>query len=125
MDFIQCKNSSARDIASAFGVPSQLLGIPGDSTYSNLVESRISLWEQTVIPIMEKLIDHLNSWLVPCFGDNLELSYNKDDIEVLAEKREKSWEYIQSSDFITTNEKREAFGLPPIEGGDILNTNNN
>ncbi len=39
MDFIESKYSSARDIALAFGVPPQLLGIPGDNTYSNLVEA--------------------------------------------------------------------------------------
>ena len=51
MDFIEAKNSSARDIALAFGVPPQLLGIPGDNTYSNLQEARLALWEQTVVPL--------------------------------------------------------------------------
>ncbi|WP_458694298.1 phage portal protein [Wolbachia endosymbiont (group A) of Andrena hattorfiana] len=41
MDFIESKHSSARDIALAFGVPPQLLGIPGDNTYSKLVEARL------------------------------------------------------------------------------------
>jgi len=45
MDFIEGKHSAARDIALAFGVPPQLLGIPGDNTYSNLVEARAALWE--------------------------------------------------------------------------------
>jgi HK97 family phage portal protein len=33
MDFIEAKNSAAREIALAMGVPPQLLGIPGDNTY--------------------------------------------------------------------------------------------
>lgn len=120
MDFIECKHSSARDIALAFGVPPQLLGIPGDNTYSNLVEARIALWEQTVLPMLENIIDNFNMWLKPYFGTNLQLAYDKDALEVLAVKREKLWSYVENASFMTINEKREAFGLPPIQEGDIL-----
>lgn len=34
MDFIEAKNSAAREIALALGVPPMLLGIPGDNTYA-------------------------------------------------------------------------------------------
>lgn len=117
MDFINSKHSSARDIALAFGVPPQLLGIPGDNTYSNLVEARLALWEQTVLPTLDNIINNFNRWLVPMFSQNLQLSYNKDAIEVLTLKREKLWRYVESASFMTINEKREAFGLYPIEGG--------
>lgn len=120
MDFIKSKNSSARDIALAFGVPPQLLGIPGDNTYSNLVEARLSLWEQTILPTLENIISHFNSWLVPKFGNDLCLSYDKDAIEILIEKRQKLWQYVQNASFMTLNEKREAFGLPKIPGGDVI-----
>ena len=43
MDFIESKNSAAREIALAFGVPPQLLGINGDNTYSNMQEARLAL----------------------------------------------------------------------------------
>ncbi|NSX83873.1 phage portal protein [Wolbachia endosymbiont of Atemnus politus] len=117
MDFIESKHSSARDIALAFGVPPQLLGIPGDNTYSNLVEARLSLWEQTVLPTLENIVCHLNSWLTPKFGEDLCLSYDKDAIEILMEKRQKLWKYVENASFMTLNEKREAFGLPPLPGG--------
>ncbi len=39
MDFIEAKNSAAREIALAIGVPPILLGIPGDATYSNYAEA--------------------------------------------------------------------------------------
>ncbi|XP_073999785.1 uncharacterized protein RF_0471-like [Rhodnius prolixus] len=120
MDFIESKHSSACDIALAFGVPPQLLGIPGDNTYSNLVEARLSLWEQTVLPTLENIVCHLNSWLTPRFGEDLCLSYDKDAIEILMEKRQKLWKYVENASFMTLNEKREAFGLPPLPGGDGL-----
>ena len=39
MDFIAGKHAAAREIALAFGVPPQLLGIPGDATYANYREA--------------------------------------------------------------------------------------
>lgn len=120
MDFIESKNTASREIALAFGVPPQLIGIPGDNTYSNLNEARLALWEQTVIPHLESILAHLNAWLVPCFGNNLYLSYDKESISVLTEKRQRLWQYVQNATFMTTNEKRAAFGLHPIEGGDTI-----
>jgi len=73
MDFLNIKNSSARDIALAFGVPAQLLGIPGDNTYNNMAEARLSLWEQTIIPFIENIIDALNNWLTPMFEEGLDV----------------------------------------------------
>ena len=42
MDFIESKNSAARDIALAFGVPPQLLTIKGDNSYNNMQEATIA-----------------------------------------------------------------------------------
>jgi HK97 family phage portal protein len=42
MGIIEGKYSSARDVALAFGVPPQLLGIPGDNTYCLPFSSRVS-----------------------------------------------------------------------------------
>ncbi|KJV63534.1 MULTISPECIES: phage portal protein [Ehrlichia] len=120
MDFIESKHSSARDIALAFGVPPQLLGIPGDNTYNNLMEARLSLWEQTILPHLDNIISHFNNWLAPKFGNNIFLSYNKDSISVLTEKRKQLWQYVENATFMTINEKRAAFGLPPIENGNTL-----
>ena len=42
MDFLNGKHSAAREIALAFGVPPQLLGIPGDNTYCLPFDARVS-----------------------------------------------------------------------------------
>lgn len=119
MDFMNCKNSAARDIALAFGVPPQLLCIPGDNTYSNLSEARISLWEQTILPLAEKIKDKLNYWLSSCFN-GVELALDKDNTESLILKREQIWKSIEDSSFMTINEKRKMFGFPVIEGYDQI-----
>lgn len=120
MDFIEMKHSAARDIALAFGVPPQLLGIPGDNTYSNLAEARLALWEQTILPLLDHVTDALNHWLVPLFGDNLVLSYDENTISALSPRREKLWNRISQSNFLTINEKRKALGLGTVEGGNRL-----
>lgn len=110
MDFINTKNSAARDIALAFGVPPQLLGIPGDATYNNMAEARLSLWEQTILPMVDNMADALNNWLLPMFGEGLQLSYDKDAINALAPRREAAWKRVKGADFLSDDEKREIVG---------------
>lgn len=111
MDFVQIKHSSARDVALAFGVPPQLLGIPGDNTYANLQEARLALWEQTILPLLENVTDALNNWLVPMFADTLELRLDTDAIPALAAKRDAYWERIAKADFLSAEEKRQLLGI--------------
>ena len=120
MDFIEGKNSAARDIALAFGVPPQLLGIPGDNTYSNLVEARTALWEQTVIPLAENTIDHISKWLAKLCGENYTLKLDKDNIPAIASRRETIWERLEKVSFMTINEKRKQVGLAAVKGGDNI-----
>lgn len=118
-DFIEMKNTVAREICAAFGYPAQLLDVPGSNTYSNLKEARLVFWEDTVLPLLDSLLDELNTWLAPRFGDDsLRLGYDADAIPALAPRREKSWEFVERADFLTINEKREMFGYPKVEAGD-------
>jgi len=113
MDFIECKNSAARDIALAFGVPPQLLGIPGDNTYSNLAEARLAMWEQTIIPLVTSTSSSLQSWLAPMFDSTLYISANLEHVSALALKRDALWQRASNASFLTDDEKRELVGLPP------------
>lgn len=111
MNFLEMKNSCARDIALAFGVPSQLLGIPGDNTYSNLMEARLSMWEETIIPMIDNVVDALNKWLVPMFNDNIALYYDKDKITALYSRQESYWNKIANANFLNDNEKKKLLDL--------------
>jgi HK97 family phage portal protein len=122
LDFIEGKKLSAREIAQAFGVPPMLVGVAGDATFANYKEARYHLWEDTILPLMEFLIAELNLWLCPYFGDGYRLFYDADAIPALAQRRESLWSKIQSSDFLTLNEKRQAVGYGPLPGGDALTT---
>jgi HK97 family phage portal protein len=118
MDFLESKNAAAREIALAFGVPPQLLGINGDNTYSNMQEARFALWEETIIPLLDKISDSFSNWFSHLFGEELLIDFDRDAISVLTGKRENLWNKIIASDFMSINEKRAFVGLPPIPNGD-------
>jgi HK97 family phage portal protein len=115
MDFSEGRNMAAREIAQVFGVPPMLVGIPGDATFSNYKEARLHLWEDTILPLLGRLINQFNTWLVPQFGSGLSLTYDPDAIPTLGAKREAMWERVDACSFLTNNEKREAVGYPPID----------
>lgn len=120
MDFIESKNSAAREIALAFGIPPQLLGINGDNTYSNMQEARLALWEETLIPLLDKLSDALGNWLSYWHNEDISIDFDRDAISALTEKRENLWAKISNANFMTLNEKRALVGLKAIDGGDAL-----
>ncbi len=111
MDYVEMKHSAARDIALAFGVPPQLLGIPGDNTYSNLAEARLALWEQTILPSVQHAVSSLNNWLTPMFGNALAITIDTNNISALAYKREKLWERVSRADFLSDEEKKRLVGF--------------
>lgn len=113
MAIINLKDSAARDISLAFGVPPLLLNIPGDNTFSNYREARLGFFEDTVIPLADLLAEELNTWLSPFFG-GAKIRPDYDSIEAIAEKRRSQWEMVDSSDEITVNEARELKGFPPL-----------
>lgn len=119
MDFLEARNAAAREIALAFGVPPMLLGIPGDNTYSNYQEASRTFWRQTVLPLATRTGAALAQWLAPMHGA-VALSVDTDRVEALSGDRAAAWQRLAAADFLTLNEKREALGYSPVEGGDRL-----
>ena len=127
MDFIEAKNSAAREIALAIGVPPILLGIPGDATYSNYAEAQRAFWRTTVLPIVNRMAQAMSMWLAPHFAPSdsrsssrpegawLELKPDLDQVEALAPEREALWTRLESASFLTDDEKRAAAGYGPKE----------
>jgi len=125
LDWIQGKHVSAREIALIFGVPPQLLGIPGDNTFSNYEEARLAFWQDTIVPLCEDWFNDLNNWLMPSFGDpSLYLCPDWDSVHALDSARQKKWDRVSNASFLTTNEKREAVGYgrykPSEEPADMI-----
>jgi HK97 family phage portal protein len=120
MDFENLRNAAAREIALAFGIPTMLLGIPGDNTYANYREANLTFWRQTVLPLVAKTARALTRWLAPRFGETCRIAFDADQVHALVQDRESAWASIGGADFLTLNEKRVAAGYSPLDGGDRI-----
>ena len=110
MDFLNAKNTAAREIALALGVPPMLLGIPGDNTYANYKEANVSFWRQSVIPLAAKMARALSGWLAPLYGPNLHFELDLDLVPALSAERDALWARVEGASFLSDAEKREAVG---------------
>ena len=110
MDFLNAKNTAAREIALALGVPPMLLGIPGDNTYANYKEANVSFWRQTVVPLVQKTARALSGWLAVPQGVSLRFEPDLDAVPALSAERDALWARVSAADFLTDPEKREAVG---------------
>ena len=122
MDFLELMNMSAREIALCFGVPAQLVGI-ADQTYANVAEARLSLYEETIIPLLDRIQSDLNEWLSPLYDGDISIQYDIDSIPAMAEKRKQIFANVSlgvQQGILTRNEARERLGLEPIDGADSL-----
>jgi phage portal protein BeeE len=86
-------------------------------------EARLALWEENIIPLLDKYADALSSWLSYWYKEDLIIDFDKESISVLTERRENVWAKIASADFMTINEKRAIVGLNPIKGMDKFAAN--
>jgi len=111
MDWTAAKNMTAREIAMAFGVPPQMLGVPDAQTYSNYAEARASLWEDTVIPLAQDIAQELTNWLAPKYGGGLKLVPDFDEVPALASSRAARFDRIANAAFLTDPEKRKILGF--------------
>lgn len=110
------KLDAAWDICTTLGVP-PILVLPGQSTYNNNREAKLAFYEETVLPNMSSLLDHLNNWLVPQFGDNLRLILDLDSVDALSLRREeKRKTYVELFDkrVVNRQEFREALDYEPM-----------
>lgn len=114
MEFQKTKDTAAREIALAFGVPPMLLGLPGDNTYANYQEANRAFYRLTVLPLVNRVAGGLSNWLPGWFGDNAEIKPDLDGIPALALERDAHWSRIASAEFLTASEKRRMLGLPAL-----------
>jgi len=120
MEFSQGKDSAARDIASAFGVPPQMIGIPGDNTYANLKEANVAFYRQTIIPMVTKVCQSLSVFFRPSYGEDFKVWFDIDEVTGLVAEREEKWTMVEASGSLTVNEKREAIGYEERDEGDVI-----
>ncbi|MBI1416679.1 MAG: phage portal protein [Limimaricola sp.] len=117
MEFQKTKEAAAREIATAFGVPPMLLGIPGDATYANYQEANRAFYRLTVLPLAARVTSALADWLSDFSGERIELRPDLDQVPALSAEREAQWRRVAEASFLSAAEKRALLGLPAQEVG--------
>lgn len=119
MDWLEGKDKSAGEIAVGFNVPEQLVGVKGQQTYNNYREARLAMYEDAVLPLLDRWAEAMTNWIrtLPGYEDK-RLGYDADEIPALTPRREALWDKVQAADFLTVDEKREALGYEEYKPGE-------
>jgi len=115
MEFQKTKESAAREIALAFGVPPMLIGIQGDATYANYQEAHRAFYRLTVLPLATRVTAALAAWLNGFDGGVVEVKPDLDQVSALSAERDAQWARVAGADFLSEAEKRSLLGLPAVE----------
>lgn len=118
MDFVEQMRFTRDEILALFRVPKTALGIVEDVNRANAEATNYVFALRTIKPRMQKIIDTLNEFLVPEFGENIYLDF---DSPVPADRVATMNEYAMGIDkWLTRNEIRAKEGLPPTQQGNSI-----
>lgn len=116
MGYETLQTISAREIATSFGVPSQVLGLPEAATWSNYEQARITFIRFTLIPLVDYIKDTLQTGLVQPNWQGVRLEPDYTELPELAEDKSEVEHRVRENfraGIITRDEAREALGYAP------------
>lgn len=117
MEFLAGMNFSRDKILALFGVPKTVLGITEDVTVSNAEATDYVFQKRVVKPLMEKLVDTLNEFLLSKYGDDLFFGFD-DPVPENEDSKLKKYQGLFAMGAITPNEIRAEEGLDEVDGLD-------
>jgi len=121
VSLIEQYNASIKDLCNIYNVPVVLLNNTESSTYNNVKEAKKALYQNCVIPELNKISDELNRWLAPKYGENLCIEFDYSVIPELQEETEKVVDQMAKAWWLTPNEKRAAMSFGADDENEILN----
>lgn len=125
LQYIESRKLTREEVASAYFIPPPMVGLLDKATFSNIKEQHKNLYQDTLGPWLQRLVQEVTLQLFPDYGDmsGFYLEFN------LEEKMRGSFEeqavQLQASvggPWMTRNEARAMRNLYAIEGGDELIT---
>lgn len=124
MGWLDGKTLSALEIASAFKVGGQLVGIPDSQTYANYEQAYRALYTEAVLPLFGQFCDMLTRWLLERYDDEgLFFWYEKDEIDALQEDQTERIERAAKAfdaGIATQRQAAEIAGLPTDDAQDVF-----
>lgn len=107
-------------VMAAFKNTKASLGITEDVNRAN-AEASLRNWKQSTIkPRMCRIVDSLNEFLLPRYGDNLVLGFKNPVPEDQTEKITEATQ-LYGANIITLNEARDIVGYDNVNNGDEIN----
>ena len=123
MQFSQLSDNCVNRICNRLGVPLPLV-VSDASTYNNMSNSILFLYDNTIFPLADLLFGELTRTLVPRYPElsmmGAEITYDQEDIGAIKERTVDSVVKKVSTGLFTTNELRREAGYEDIDGGDML-----
>lgn len=121
IDFLEGLRWGRDKILAIFQVPKSILGITEDVNRANAEAAYFSFARFTIRPRLERIVQQLNEFLVPQFGDDLYLDYDDPTPDNVADEAAYYTAAANpNSGWMTTNEIRALEGLAPVRGGDTI-----
>ena len=121
LSLIEQYNATIKDLCNIYNVPVQLLNNTDSTTYNNMREAKKALYQNAVIPELNKIRDELNRWLSPQYGDKIYIDFDYSAIPELQEEMDKVVGQMSQAWWITPNEKRAAMSYGMDDENENLN----
>lgn len=121
MDFANLKQQVTMMIYNALRIPLPLMS-EGSMTMNNMSHAKLNLYDNAVLPIINRLFSELAYFLLPRYpkSENLILTYNPSDMIALEPRRNEELQKLSSLGVLTINELRSLIGYEEVEGGDDI-----
>ncbi|HHT9124230.1 MAG TPA: phage portal protein [Candidatus Brocadiia bacterium] len=88
MEFINQRKMSREEILSIFKVPPAEVGIFEYANYANAQMQDKIFWTKCIIPRLIKIEEHLNTFLIPRFGEGIFAKFDLSKVEALQENED-------------------------------------
>lgn len=110
-------------VAAAYHVTPAMVGSTEGVTYANMREFRRMLYGETLGPLLKRIEDRLNAFLLPMLGagDDTYVEFNVEaKLRGSFEEQAAVLQAATGGPWMTRNEARKVNNLPAVEGGDEL-----
>jgi HK97 family phage portal protein len=119
MEFLKSREFNRDMILAIFGIPKSVLGMDASMSRANAETAEYVFAKGTLRPKFIRLVNAIQNYLVPLFGDNTVVVGYTDPVPEdreykLSERKE------LANTVLTVNEIREEMGLEPVEAGNQL-----
>ena len=121
--YTETKQLSREDVAAAYHVNPSLIWHSSTQTYASAKDNARALYADCLGPVLQMIQQRINSFLLPKLGADPGTYVVFDMSEKLKGSFEERASILQSSvggPFMTRNEARADYDLPPVPGGDEL-----